>query len=229
MIESTWPVNIPLQERVLLDGGVMFVVLPTLDELAMFWEEHKQVFSYACQGIEWENPQFLRGCEWVFGNSKASVIRSVLRWGKSCIGCEFYDWYKHDNGQHDWWFEERDDERNVSIIRGQWSTKDEAAYLADCKRRTPESYRGWWQFCNIPDGREPNDWFNPSLDPVEIIDPNMPIREVEDILHEQTFDDWKASDVWEIEAHDQESIEETIRYWCRERADGRDYYGCVES
>jgi hypothetical protein len=52
----------------------------------------------------------------------------------------------------------------------------------------------------------------------------MPIAEVEKTLQEQTFDDWKQSDVYEIEYHDRASIEEAIAYWRGEQAAGEGYY-----
>ena len=44
------PVDIKLPERVLLEDGVMFATLRTLDELEQFWEEHKGQFELACEG-----------------------------------------------------------------------------------------------------------------------------------------------------------------------------------
>ena len=102
----------------------------------------------------------------------------------------------------------------------------EAEYLADCVRRTPETYRGWWRFCDLPNGYAPDDWLNPGIDHEELFDPNMALAKVAEKLHEQTFDDWKPHGVWEeIEAHDRASIDETIRYWRNEQAAGESYYG----
>lgn len=53
---------------------------------------------------------------------------------------------------------------------------------------------------------------SPCIHHEELFDPNMPISEVEKALQEQTFDDWKQSDVYEIEYHDRESIEDAIAY-----------------
>ena len=221
------PVDIKLPERVLLEDGVMFATLRTLDELEQFWEEHKGQFELACEGKGVTSGQtFLREYEWVFGTSKSAVVRTVMRWGRSGIGCDFYDWAKHDPRMHECFFHDRDAYRDSRIERGKWSDKEEAEYLVDCARRTPETYRGWWRFCDLPNGYDSDDWFNPGIDHEELFDPNMALAEVAEKLHEQTFDDWKQHGVWEeIEAHDRASIDETILYWRNERAAGESYYG----
>ncbi|MCY1185385.1 hypothetical protein D9M73_261580 [compost metagenome] len=53
----------------------------------------------------------------------------------------------------------------------------------------------------------------------------MTYQEVAVTLQEQTFDDWRESDFWELESHDGESIDELIQYWKSERAKGEGYYG----
>ena len=121
------PVDIKLPERVLLEGGVMFATLRTLDELEQFWEEHKVQFELACEGKGVTSGQtFLREYEWVFGTSKSAVVRTVMRWGRSGIGCDFYDWAKHDPRMHECFFHDRDAYRDSRIERGKWSDKDEA-------------------------------------------------------------------------------------------------------
>lgn len=219
------PVDINLPERVMLDGGTLFVVLPTLDELEVFWNEHKEQFQFACEGKHCERPIYLRPYEWVFGSSKAAVVRTVMRFGQSGVGCEFHDWAQSDPGMHTAFFRERDEYRESQMDRGFWSDEDEASYRMDSIRRTPKTYRGWWQFKDLPGGFNPLDWFNPTIHHEELFDPSMPIAAVESKLLEQTFDDWKASDVYEIEYHDQVSIEETIAYWRGEQADQQGYYG----
>ena len=220
------PVDIKLPECVLLEGGVMFVTLHTLDELERFWIEHKNQFKFACEGSGMEDtPCFLREYEWVFGNSKSAIARTVMRWGKSGIGCEFYDSSEANPGGHEFFFKDREVYRTFQIEKGDWSDKDEAEHLAECACRSPETYRGWWRFCNLPHGYNPSEWFNPCIDYEELIDPDMPLVEVADKLHEQTFDDWAHSDCWEVKAHDRTSIDETIRYWRNEQAVGAGYYG----
>ena len=86
----------------------MFVTLRTLDELEQFWEEHKGQFELACEGKGVTSGQtFLREYEWVFGTSKSAVVRTVMRWGRSGIGCDFYDWAKHDPRMHECFFHDR--------------------------------------------------------------------------------------------------------------------------
>ena len=86
-------------------------------------------------------------------------------------------------------------------------------------------HTGWWRFCNLPSGITTNEWLNGGQGHEQLIDPNMNIREVETVLLEQTFDDWLQSDLWEIESHTRNSVDELIRYWNNERVEGEGYYG----
>lgn len=219
------PVDINLPERVRSADGTMFVTLRTLDELARFWQEHKGEFEFACEGKGWDNPIFLRGYEWVFGTSKSAVVRTVMRWSESGVSCQFYEWAKNEPEMHRLWFIERDEFREYCMERGSWTDKDEANYKSDCIRRSPSTYYGWWDLKDIPGGMDPLDWFRQFTDAEELIDPNMPIAEVEKTLQEQTFDDWRESEPHEIEYHTHESIEETIAYWRTEQSFGQSYYG----
>ena len=219
------PVDISLPEQSLLPDGTIFVVLKTLAEVESFWRDHKGKFGFACQGRAYGEPMFLRPYEWVFGSTKSAVVRTVMRWDATKVGCEFYDWAALDPVMHRTWFIDRDEFRASRVAAGVWSPTDESDYLADCVRRSPETYRGWWELKNLPGACDPLDWFNPCGIRQELIDRNMPIHEVESKLQEQTFDDWKASDPCDIEYHDAESIESTILYWQNERANDQDYYG----
>lgn len=55
------PVDIALPERELLEDGVMFVRLKTLDELDTFWRGHKDQFDLACEGGFSDEPIFFEG------------------------------------------------------------------------------------------------------------------------------------------------------------------------
>ena len=83
---SRLPVYIELPENTLLQDGACFVRLRTLDELDVFWSKYRDKFLYACEGLTSNNPSFLHEYEWVFGSTKAAVVRTVLRWGQSGIG-----------------------------------------------------------------------------------------------------------------------------------------------
>ena len=217
------PVDIKLPERVLRDDGTMFVTLKTLAELEEFWQKHKGDFLFACEGRGWDDPYYLREYEWIFGASKSAVVQTVMRWSECGVGCEFYDWSKNDPSDLASWFRERDKYRDSQIVKGLWSDEDERIYQADCIRRSPATYRGWWRLKNLPGDYDASDWFD--MGAVELFDPKMPIAEVERALQEQTFDQWKESDIAEIKYHDQDSIDENINYWQNEKAIGQDYYG----
>jgi len=216
------PVEIELPDRTLLEHGSFFVRLRTLDELDEFWCGHRQKFAFACEGKSSIKPTFLNEYEWVFGSTKAAVIRTVLRWGQSGIDCEFYDWAKHSSQMHESFFLDRDAERHSMIEKGVWSDKDETDFGTDCVIRSVNTYRGWWRYCNLPDGGN-TEWLNDDLDQEELFDPRMPSQEVVTTLHEQTFDSWRQSDFWELESHDAESIDELIRYRKKEREQGESF------
>ena len=222
---SRLPVHIHLPDRTLLEGGAFFVCLRTLDELDKFWCEHRQKFAFACKGKTSNKPSFLHEYEWVFGSTKEAVVRTVLRWGQSGIDCEFYDWATHDPQMHESFFLDRDAERDFMIEKGVWSEKDEADFRADCVRRSIETYRGWWRFCNLPNGYSYNEWLDDDLGNEELFDPEMPYQEVVTTLLEQAFNIWQQSDSWELESHSAESIDEFIQYWKQERKQGESYYG----
>lgn len=220
------PVDIKLPEGEVLEGGTMFVILKTLDELEQFWQTNKHQFQFACEGKLWDEPVFLNSYEWVFGPSKSAVVRTVMRWGQCDIACEFFEWAKIAPAEHISWFADRDADRQSYIESGCWSDADEKEYQADCILRTPDSYRGWWQFKNLPPQYSPSEWFSPWCSHEELWDFNMPIAQVERVLQEQTFDDWKSVGGLEhIEFHDQSSIEEIIAYWRNEKNNGMEYYG----
>lgn len=219
------PVEIKLPERVLLENGTLFVTLRTLDELEVFWGEHREQFEFACEGSGCESPVCLRDYEWVFGPSKSAVIQTVMRWAQTDVSCEFYDWSKNEPKEFECWFRDRDDYRVSQIEKSLWTDSDEKAYRADLIRRSPETYRGWWQLKNLPGGCDPLDWFRPFNDLEEIFNPNMAIEEVETRLQEKTFND-RYECLEDFTGHDSVSIDASISYWRTEKADGEEYYGC---
>ena len=218
------PIDIGLPEHTPLDGGAMFVVLRTLDELEVFWNEHREAFPFAVEGIRYGDKQYyLNGYEWVFAPSKAAVVKTVCRWDQVGIKCEWYDWASDSPEDHADFFQARAQYRQDQIEKGQWSEADEAEDQEDCQRRSPETYRGWWRLTNLPNNISDTDWFSPWCE--ETIDPNLSPEMAAQSLQEQTFDDWKGSDCGEIEFHDPQSLDEEIAYWREEQRAGRGYYG----
>lgn len=222
---SRLPVYIELPEGTLLEEGTFFARLRTLDELEGFWSKNRDRFAFACEGQSSNSPSFLREYEWVFGSTKAGVVRTVLRWGQSGIDCEFYEWAKLDPHMHEMFFLDREADRDSMIEKGIWLEKNEADFRADCSRRSVLTYRGWWRFCNLPAGYGSDEWLSDDQGQEELINPHMAYQEVATALQEQTFDYWQQPDVWELESHDVESIDELIEYWKNERAKGEGYYG----
>ena len=224
-IQPLLPVDLSLPERVLMEDDSMFVTLPTLDELEQFWNANRGQFAFACEGVSTKRPTFLREYEWIFGPTRTSVVRAVMRWDRLNVGCEFYDRASVDPAIHEAFFKDRDEYRESQMLRSRWTSDNELAYREDCLRRSHATYRGWWQLKNLPRGYDPDTWFNPAIAHEELFDPAMLIEEVARKLQEQTFDDWKQSDVNQLAYHDRQSIAEVIAYWRSEAAAGRDYYG----
>lgn len=204
---SPLPFEIQIPEYELLENGTMFVFLMTPVALLNFWGKYKDQFSFACCYSGMCDPFFLRPGEWVFGSSKAAVVETALRWKELRIGVEFYDCASNDPGLMDELFTHREQLRKDDIAKGLWSAQDEAKYVEDCIRRTPETYRGWWQLKNLPDEREPDEWFASSE---EIIDPNLPISDVTRMLQEQIFDDWSDSGVESVSFYNKDEITEYV-------------------
>lgn len=206
----------------------IFVILPTLEDLEIFWRENKERFEFAGEGNFGDGclypANFLCQYEWVFGTSKSAVVRRSMRWDELGINCEFYDWAKHNPQMHEFWFHDREVYRASKIDKGDWSADDEQRYKADCIRRSPTTYRGWWRIGNLPESRDPSEWFGQCSEIIELIDPSLPVAEVERILQEQTFDDWSRMADEEVTYHDRASVEQTIAYWRGEKDAGRESY-----
>lgn len=217
------PINIPLPEKVTQINGTLFVTLRTLDELESFWLEHQNLFKYACEGKAVNKNIFLNPYEWVFGTSKAAVVETAMRWDLVGIRCSFYNWAVNDPVEYSYFFMDRENYRTDMIEKGSWTEVNETEYQTDIIERTPNNYVGYWTLENLPNDIDPLYWF--STKSIEIRDPNIPLNSIRKIMQELTFDDWKDSDVEEVEFHDGQSIEETITYWRAEQAAGQSYYG----
>ena len=209
------PIDIKLPERVLLEGDVMFVVLPTLDELEAFWTEHRDRFAYAVEGIALSTGQdYLNECEWVFAPSKAAVVKTVMRWDQLGIKCVWDDYTKARAGSTTrWWHMAAG--RQTTIQNGKRTDEQERDHVERCP--------GAWKLINLPCGIEWHDWLSGLHD--DIHDPNLPEAVVAQRYQEQTFNDWKESDVGDLKFHDVASLDEEIAYWRARQARGVAYYG----
>ena len=202
----------------------MFVVLRTLDELKAFWSEHREQFSYSSEGIQYgDEQQLLNAYEWVFGPSKAAVVKTVFRWDQVGIRCQWYDWATESPEDHVSFYLDRDHSRKALMVEARWREHDEVQYQDDSKRYAPETDRGWWRLANLPANCSDLDWFGNSHE--EINDPNLPLEFVARAFQEQTFDDWKAGGEGEIDFHGTQSLDKVVAYWRGMRRCGQDYYG----
>ena len=205
--KSLLPIDIRLPERVTMEGGAVFVVLRSLDELETFWNENRDKFPYSAEGILYGDKQYyLNECEWIFAPSKAEVVKAVCRWDQIGIECKWYDWAIDSPDEYAGLLYDRDHYRKEMIEKNQWSESDEEEY----RNRSPDSYRGWWTLRNLPINTHFNDWFVNSHE--DIVDPKLPPIEAARLLQEQTFDDWKAAGCDEVQFNDQESLDDDIAY-----------------
>lgn len=214
------PIDIVLQENILLPNGTLFIKLPTLPSLEAFWEANCNRYTYAAEGNALTTGQaFLNEGEWVFGNSKAAVVETVCRWNEMGITAKFYDWAKEDPHEHKAWFRDRD--LYARELADANKEPEAPSFHTTC---TPETYRGWWKLHNLPQGYSAGDWFG-SWGADEITDWTLPISTANLMLREQTFDDWGSKNGNEVDFYDSKEISEYVEYWRRERAAGYDYYG----
>lgn len=219
------PVDVPLQEGVVSEAGTIFVILRTLDELNAFWSKHRKDLPFAAKGIRYGEYQvFLHEYEWIFAPTKAELIKTICRWEKVGIQCKWYDWATIEPADHEYWFIERDEDREEQRKAGLWNSELENDYQKDCLTRNRNTYRGWWQLSNLPNNISEFDWFS-SHSYVEIIDPNLPLEVVERILQEKTFDDWQKEYDGELRCFDTPGVDEEIQYWRNEQQNGMEYYG----
>lgn len=209
--KSLLPVDIQLPEGVVQENGTIFVRLDTLSELEEFWKKNSRKYNYAARGVDsGEDNYYLKKSEWVFALTKASLVKTILRWEQIGLRCTFYEWSKEDPVEWASFFTDRNRYRIEQISQGSWKSEDEAAYVSDNLKRSPETYRGWWKISNEPTALN-IDWFSPNND-FELIDPTMPVDIVEATVQEAIFDDWKESDAGDLEFLDHAGVYEYIEF-----------------
>jgi len=90
--KSVNPVAIALPQEQAIPNGTVVVSLATMADLETFWKKHGDQLPYACEGSNTgEDPIFLREYDWVFGPTRASVIKTELSLGQSTISIGFYN------------------------------------------------------------------------------------------------------------------------------------------
>lgn len=98
MNRSRPPISYPLEELPSFDPHSGFVVhsLKSLDELALVWRGVRPDYGYAAVGTTLcAPPMYLHPNQWVFGDSKETVIKALLRWNAMkprprCIECNIF-------------------------------------------------------------------------------------------------------------------------------------------
>lgn len=220
------PIDIKIECGVENSEGAIFVKLKTLKELEEFWVNNKERYYYAAEGIAFTNDQFfLNEYEWVFGKTKESVVKMVLRWDEIGVKCEFYDWSKVEPREFKAWTLDRKTYRENCMGDGSWSKEDEAEYHRICKHEEEHNYSGWWKLKKLPSGFDLDEWSDPNSMGGSIHDKNIDFEEVNKWMQVRTFNENKEGDCGEVRFHDREGIEDVINYWVGVRDEGEDYYG----
>ncbi|SHN44718.1 hypothetical protein SAMN05192549_1259 [Duganella sacchari] len=217
------PVEIPLPEGIDIEGA-MFIRLATLSDLQSFWALYKSRYAYAARGCAVRGEQiFLKDFEWIFATTKVGLVKAFTRWEEVGIQCVWYDWANdpESSSSHQQWFSDRDEIRLHALMEKRWTQKDEDAHQRDLLRRTPETYRGWWTLQNLPRDMSDADWLDSQE---ELIDPGLPLAEVTKYMQEFTYDSFDGT-LEEIVLMDADGVDEEIKYWLSEKAEGSDYYG----
>jgi hypothetical protein len=140
------PGDIPLAEGVDLGGGAMFVKLETFEALNTFWINNMERMEFAVEGGGGGN--FLRQYEWVFGPTKQSVVKAVMRWDALEIRCEWFDSYAEDPQFHNVCLEDMRCARTDGIAKGNWDAIEELSF----KDWEAGKYKGNWILVNLPLG-----------------------------------------------------------------------------
>lgn len=220
------PVDIKLEEGVENDEGAVFVKLETLTELKSFWRDNKEKYSYAAEGIAFANVQiFLNEYEWVFGKTKESVVKMLLRWDEIGVKCEFYDWSEDNPKEFKACSLRRKVDREDCVHDGSWSKEDEAEYQRISKHELQNGYSGWWKIKNLPSGFDLDEWSDPNSMGGSVNDKNLDLEEVNKRMQIRAFDENKDGDRGEVRFYEREGIEDLIEYWVSVKDEGEDYYG----
>jgi hypothetical protein len=180
------PVDIPLAEGVDLGDGAVFVRLETFEALDTFWMNNRQEVEFAAEGGGDAN--FLRQYEWVFGPTKQSVVKAVMRWDALGIRCEWFDSYAADPQFHDACLEDQRGARASGIRAGDWDAMDEESF----KEWEAGKYKGHWILVNLPLGQTHEELFcEPTRigEPGEVYEKDMDVRFVEALYQRRIFDE----------------------------------------
>jgi hypothetical protein len=208
----------------ILPGGAQFCRLGTLEHLKSYWQHQRINMRYACVGTGYQDPaRFLETHEWIFSPSKEALVAAVVRWQEFRIAARWYDMMSDESPIRHHLQSRRVVRRDIRMALNTWSARDEAAYIANSQQGRGRGRHGFWRLANLPCALTHFDWFSEYARFPD--DPELPKEHVEALLQRTTFDDWKAHQTLsDVEMLDTVGIDETIAYWERERAEGRDPY-----
>lgn len=219
-LTSNRPIDFPLAFDQEVYGGVMHVMLPTLDALEVFWAQNKCKYHYAAQGIALtDHNDYMQPYEWFFSSDVALLMRASLRWNELNIVSRFYDFTKEAPAEAESFFDGHDRDRSARLKQGLWTARDEKTY----QRYSRKNYKGYWILENLPCGISFSDYF---CGCPEISDFDLDSSCAADLLLEALFHT-SAEDNFgsKVEYFTACRIEEEIQYWTAEKLLGEDYYG----
>lgn len=219
------PIDISYRHGQVLQGGALFLVLPTLETLESHWGRIRHSMPFAARGnCPGRRPMYLRPNEWIFALTRAKLVEAVVRWNEVGIQPVWYDWKGDNPDEYAYFFRERESTRLRRIANGNWVESDEDKYLAEVAKKNTNNYTGWWRLTNLPYLQTHDSWFSGSLE--EPSNPDQSVDEVATIFQYQTFVDWKSQGLDEVifmEAIDVEQEIEDMRVEVAEGRAQRDY------
>jgi hypothetical protein len=223
-IHNRLPSDFPYSPGQELPGGGRFLRLRTLDELTRFWKRQRDALPYAVGSTfttEGSENWFLAPYDWIFAPTRSAAIRAVLRWDQYPIRAAWFDWAGQCPKEHAEYFRVLQQTRERYKAAGAWTAEQER----DFQRRTPETYRGWWELTNLPT-RLPASALLGDF-PDEIFDRALTAAQVEEKFQLQIFESYKAlySSHGHMQTFDRAAMDRHIDYCYDDRRRGGDYYG----
>lgn len=148
LVSSRLPIDMLAPEGILLPCGAIRVHLRSLEAVERFWHAHRDAMPYSAEGHRNYSgeQEYLPVGNWIFGPTKISVVKTLVRWDELEADCEWYDWARAEPKEHARFFVDQEDLRAFYRSVGTWTDQNEQNFLA----KTPETYRGWWEFKNVP-------------------------------------------------------------------------------
>ncbi len=197
------PLCITYEPGAILEGGAQFVRLRDLKEVSAFWFAHRQQFTCLARGRRWgSRQQFLNPGEWIFAPHITALVRAVTRW--------------HDMGIRVQWEEcvLLDPEEGLEYAR---QAERLRRLLADMGVNDSRHRYGFWQL-KLPASLRNFPWFTEYSNKIHY--PGLTPEQAAEIFQLRTFEDWRQSNMREVDFMLAEELDDLIRScWDSRRRD----------